>query len=34
LGVSLKTLYNRLNAYRASGLDMGDFDGELTEVAV
>jgi two-component system, NtrC family, response regulator AtoC len=34
LGVSLKTLYNRLNAYRASGLDMGDVDGELTEVAV
>jgi DNA-binding NtrC family response regulator len=34
LGVSLKTLYNRLNAYRAQGLDMGDFDGELTEVAV
>ena len=34
LGVSLKTLYNRLNAYRAQGLDMGDVDGELTEVAV
>jgi transcriptional regulator with PAS, ATPase and Fis domain len=34
LGVSLKTLYNRLNAYRAQGLDMGDFDGEFTEVAV
>jgi DNA-binding NtrC family response regulator len=34
LGVSLKPLYNRLNAYRASGLDMGDVDGELTEVAV
>jgi DNA-binding NtrC family response regulator len=34
LGVSLKTLYNRLNAYRAQGLDMGDFDGELTEVTV
>lgn len=34
LGVSLKTLYNRLNAYRAQGLDVGDFDGELTEVAV
>ena len=34
LGVSLKTLYNRLNAYRASGLDMSDIDGELTEVAV
>jgi two-component system response regulator AtoC len=34
LGVSLKTLYNRLNAYRAQGLDMGDIDGELTEVAV
>lgn len=34
LGVSLKTLYNRLNAYRAQGLAMGDLDGELTEVAV
>jgi DNA-binding NtrC family response regulator len=34
LGVSLKTLYNRLNAYRAEGLELGDFDGELTEVAV
>jgi DNA-binding NtrC family response regulator len=34
LGVSLKTLYNRLNAYRAQGLDMGDVDGEFTEVAV
>lgn len=34
LGVSLKTLYNRLNAYRAQGLDMGDIDGELSEVAV
>jgi DNA-binding NtrC family response regulator len=31
LGVSLKTLYNRLNAYRAQGLSMdydpGDYDG-------
>jgi two-component system response regulator AtoC len=34
LGVSLKTLYNRLNAYRAQGLDLSDVDGELTEVAV
>lgn len=34
LGVSLKTLYNRLNAYRAQGLELGDFDGELTEVAI
>jgi|JRYD01.1.fsa_nt_gb DNA-binding NtrC family response regulator len=34
LGVSLKTLYNRLNAYRASGLEKGDVDGEFTEVAV
>ena len=29
LGVSLKTLYNRLNAYRA--LDMGDLPGEHIE---
>ena len=34
LGVSLKTLYNRLNTYRAQGQDLGDIDGELTEVAV
>lgn len=34
LGVSLKTLYNRLNAYRAQGLEVSDFDTELTEVAV
>lgn len=33
LGVSLKTLYNRLNAYRAQGLDVSDLDRELTEVA-
>lgn len=33
LGVSLKTLYNRLNAYRARGLDVSDLDRELTEVA-
>lgn len=33
LGVSLKTLYNRLNAYRAQGLDVSDPDRELTEVA-
>lgn len=43
LGVSLKTLYNRLNAYRAQGLAMDyaaadadmvipKLDGELTEV--
>src|SRR5512138_1280042 len=44
LGVSLKTLYNRLNAYRAQGLvmdyvatadrdvDITDLHGELTEV--
>ena len=44
LGVSLKTLYNRLNAYRAQGLVMDyvatadrdveitDLHGELTEV--
>jgi DNA-binding NtrC family response regulator len=30
LGVSLKTLYNRLNAYRA--LDMADLPGERIEV--
>lgn len=34
LGVSLKTLYNRLNAYRAQGLEVSDFDTELMEVAV
>jgi two-component system, NtrC family, response regulator AtoC len=33
LGVSLKTLYNRLNAYRAEGLDVGDTDREFIEVA-
>ncbi|HWK74953.1 MAG TPA: sigma-54 dependent transcriptional regulator [Povalibacter sp.] len=32
LGVSLKTLYNRLNAYRAQGLEVSDIDRELTEV--
>jgi DNA-binding NtrC family response regulator len=35
LGVSLKTLYNRLNAYRAQGLamdyDSGESDGESLE---
>lgn len=34
LGVSLKTLYNRLNAYRAQGLNLSSVDRELTEVAV
>ncbi|HEY4366518.1 MAG TPA: sigma 54-interacting transcriptional regulator [Steroidobacteraceae bacterium] len=34
LGVSLKTLYNRLNTYRAQGQDLSEIDGELTEVAV
>ena len=34
LGVSLKTLYNRLNAYRAQGLEVSDLDTELMEVAV
>jgi DNA-binding NtrC family response regulator len=33
LGVSLKTLYNRLNAYRAQGLDLQSLDRELSEVA-
>jgi DNA-binding NtrC family response regulator len=33
LGVSLKTLYNRLNAYRAQGLDLSDNDRQLIEVA-
>jgi DNA-binding NtrC family response regulator len=32
LGVSLKTLYNRLNAYRAQGLDVSDLESEFTEV--
>ena len=32
LGVSLKTLYNRLNAYRAEGLEVGDLDTESAEV--
>lgn len=32
LGVSLKTLYNRLNAYRAQGLDVRDIESEFTEV--
>ena len=33
LGVSLKTLYNRLHAYRAQGLGEGDHDREPIEVA-
>jgi DNA-binding NtrC family response regulator len=33
LGVSLKTLYNRLNAYRAQGFDLSDTDRQLIEVA-
>lgn len=33
LGVSLKTLYNRLNAYRAQGLVESDHDREPIEVA-
>ena len=33
LGVSLKTLYNRLHAYRAQGFDGSDTDRELIEVA-
>jgi DNA-binding NtrC family response regulator len=33
LGVSLKTLYNRLNAYRAQGLDESDLNPQLFEVA-
>jgi DNA-binding NtrC family response regulator len=33
LGVSLKTLYNRLHAYRAQGLGGGDHDHEPIEVA-
>lgn len=33
LGVSLKTLYNRLHAYRAQGFDMSDTDLAFTEVA-
>jgi DNA-binding NtrC family response regulator len=32
LGVSLKTLYNRLNAYRAEGREVSDIDAELMEV--
>lgn len=32
LGVSLKTLYNRLNAYRAEGRDISNSDTELMEV--
>ncbi len=31
LGVSLKTLYNRLNEYRALGLDPADLTGEMLE---
>jgi DNA-binding NtrC family response regulator len=34
LGVSLKTLYNRLNGYRAQGLDLSEVDPEFSEVAV
>jgi DNA-binding NtrC family response regulator len=35
LGVSLKTLYNRLNAYRAQGIeDMGASSHELMEGAL
>ena len=33
LGVSLKTLYNRLHAYRAQGFDMSDTDLAFIEVA-
>jgi DNA-binding NtrC family response regulator len=33
LGVSLKTLYNRLNAYRAEGLELTTIDRGFTEVA-
>lgn len=33
LGVSLKTLYNRLHAYRAQGFDMSDTDPAFIEVA-
>jgi DNA-binding NtrC family response regulator len=32
LGVSLKTLYNRLNAYRAEGVDLNSVDRDVTEV--
>jgi DNA-binding NtrC family response regulator len=32
LGVSLKTLYNRLNAYRAEGRNYSDMSAELSEV--
>lgn len=31
LGVSLKTLYNRLNAYRAEEVDLGSGDRDVTE---
>jgi DNA-binding NtrC family response regulator len=31
LGVSLKTLYNRLNEYRALGLETTDLTGEMLE---
>jgi len=34
LGVSLKTLYNRLNGYRAQGLELSEVDPEFSEVAV
>lgn len=34
LGVSLKTLYNRLNGYRAQGLELSQVDPEYNEVAV
>jgi DNA-binding NtrC family response regulator len=34
LGVSLKTLYNRLNEYRAQGLELSEVDPEFSEVAV
>ena len=31
LGVSLKTLYNRLNGYRAQGLELSEVDPEFSE---
>jgi len=34
LGVSLKTLYNRLNGYRAQGVELSQVDPEFNEVAV
>jgi len=34
LGVSLKTLYNRLNGYRAQGLELSEVDPEFSEVVV